>query len=94
MNKTTVILLTLATLIASPVAMSKEKSIQIKEDSSGLAAEQSENIARTALAMGVKEPITIRKNSQGVAVSGSSATACNVKLSADNPPKIQGVSCK
>ena len=94
MNKTTAILLTLAAIAASPMAMSKEKSINIKEDSSGLAAEQAENIARTTLAMGVKEPLVIRKNSGGVSVSGSSATACNVKLSSDTPPKIQGVSCK
>ena len=94
MHKTTAILLTLITIVASPMAISKEKSIQIKEDTSGLATEHAENIARTALAMGVKEPITIRKNNNGVSVTGASATTCYVKLSADNPPKIQGVSCK
>ena len=41
--------------------------------------------------MGVKEPLSIRKSADGVTISGSSGTQCNIKL---NDGKIAGVSCK
>ena len=41
--------------------------------------------------MGVKEPLSIRKSADGVTISGSSSTRCNIKL---NDGKIAGVSCK
>ncbi|WP_107687905.1 hypothetical protein [Neisseria wadsworthii] len=99
MNKRTgTILLTVLSLALSPMAVSKEKSIDIQEDSSGLPAELSENLARTSLSMGVKEPVSIRSSKEGgnnyVVVSGSSSTRCKIKLSKDDEPKILGVSCK
>ncbi|EGZ44758.1 hypothetical protein [Neisseria wadsworthii] len=99
MNKRTgTILLTVLSLALSPMAVSKEKSIDIQEDSSGLPAELSENLARTSLSMGVKEPVRIRSSKEGgnnyVVVSGSSSTSCKIKLSKDDEPKILGVSCK
>ena len=45
----------------------------------------------TAVSMGVKEPLSIRKSADGVTISGSSGTQCNIKL---NNGKIAGVSCK
>lgn len=90
MKQTGTLLLALAALASGHAASAKD--IQIQENSSGLAAEQSVNIARTAVSMGVKEPLILRKSADGVSVSGAGTTACNIKLSAD--AKILGVSCK
>lgn len=99
MNKRTgTVFLTVLSLALSPMAVSKEKSINIAEDTSGLPAALSENLARTSLSMGVKEPVNIRSSNEGgnryAVVSGSSSTSCKIKLSKDDQPKILGVSCK
>ncbi|MDO4998372.1 MAG: hypothetical protein Q4E16_07000 [Neisseria sp.] len=83
------VMFTLAIVASSATAMAKD--IQIQENSSGLPADKVENIARTAVAMGAKEPLVLRKSADGVSISGSSATVCNIKLKNE---QIQGVSCK
>ena len=89
MNKKIAILLALATAVATPAAMAKD--IKIQENSAGLSEQLTENLAATAVSMGVKEPLSIRKSADGVTISGSSGTQCNIKL---NKGKIAGVSCK
>lgn len=93
-KRTGTLLLTVLSLALSPMAVSKEKAVSIKENSSGLSADQSENIARTAVSMGVKEPVSIRKSGSGATVGGASSASCDFKLSKDAQPKILGVSCK
>lgn len=93
-KRTGTILLTVLSLALSPMAVSKEKSINIEEDSSGLSSALSENLARTSVSMGVKEPVRIKSSGDGVVVSGASATSCKIKLSKDSSPAILGVSCK
>ncbi|UOP04770.1 hypothetical protein [Conchiformibius kuhniae] len=87
-------LIAAAVAVGLSVAAAKSKSPDIREDASGLPAELSENIARAAVAMGVKEPLAIAKAEQNAKVSGSNATVCTVKLSADAEPKMLGISCK
>ena len=89
MNKKIAILLALAAAVAAPAAMAKD--INIQENSAGLSEQLTENLAATAVSMGVKEPLSIRKSADGVTISGSSSTRCNIKL---NDGKIAGVSCK
>ena len=89
MNKKIAILLALAAAVAAPAAMAKDSKIQ--ENSAGLSEQLTENLAATAVSMGVKEPLSIRKSADGVTISGSSGTQCNIKL---NDGKIAGVSCK
>lgn len=87
MKKLSLILL----MLLSMPAFAKEKALQIASNTTGLSAAFVENIGRTALAMGIKEPISLVKSADGVIVSGSTATKCQIKL---NGEKIMGVSCK
>ena len=89
MNKKIAVLLALAAAVAAPAAMAKD--IKIQENSAGLSEQLTENLAATAVSMGVKEPLSIRKSADGVTISGSSSTRCNIKL---NDGNIAGVSCK
>ena len=90
MKKISIALLTVALAVSGSVA-AKEKELNIAADTSGLAAEMSQNIGRMALGMGVKEPLLISKSGESVKVAGSGSTVCAIKLAGD---KIQGVSCK
>ena len=78
MNKKIAVLLALAAAVAAPAAMAKD--IKIQENSAGLSEQLTENLAATAVSMGVKEPLSIRKSADGVTISGSSGTQCNIKL--------------
>jgi putative periplasmic protein len=89
MNKKTALLLAFAVAAFGQQAAAKE--IKIQENSAGLSAELTENLAGTAVSMGVKEPLVIKKSGDGVVISGAGATRCNIKL---NDDKIAGVSCK
>ena len=89
MNKKIAVLLALAAAVAAPAAIAKD--IKIQENSAGLSEQLTENLAATAISMGVKEPLSIRKSADGVTISGSSSTRCNITL---NDGKIAGVSCK
>lgn len=77
--------------LSSSMAYGKDKEINIASNQTGLSAAFSENIARTAMAMGVKEPLVLSSSTGGVMISGSSETQCQIKL---NGEKIMGVSCK
>lgn len=76
------------------LAVAKDNEPAIASDQSGLPAELTANIARTALAMGVKEPLTISKNADSAQISGSNQAVCTVKLSNGAEPKMLGISCK
>ncbi|WP_315285715.1 hypothetical protein [Neisseria bacilliformis] len=89
MNKKTALLTTL--VLAASVHAAQAKDIKIQENSAGLPAPLTQNLANTAVSMGVQEPLTIKKSGEGVSISGSNATRCNIKL---NDGKIAGVSCK
>ncbi|MGF6147562.1 Uncharacterised protein [Kingella potus] len=89
MNKKTALLAALA--LTAAVHTASAKDIKIQENSAGLDETLTQNLANTAVSMGVKEPLTIKKSGDGVSISGSNATRCNIKL---NDGKIAGVSCK
>ena len=63
-------------------------------DNTNLPSELTFNIAKTAIAMGVKQPLTINKDGNNAKISGSNSTICTAKLSADAEPKMLGISCK
>ena len=52
------------------------------------------SLSASALAMGVKQPLTINKDGNNAKISGSNCTICTAKLSADAEPKMLGISCK
>lgn len=98
MKKFIPVVLVLSGLLANTAAFSKERDLNIQEDSSGLPAQLVDNITRSSVSMGVKEPLVIRSSNEGgvhyAVVSGASATVCKIKLSSGNPPQMQGLSCK
>lgn len=90
----TLITITFLAIGGLSTVLAKEKEPNIQENSSGLSIELSNNIARSAIAMGVQEPLLISKIQNNAKVSGSNATICTVKLSTDEEPKMLGISCK
>lgn len=90
-TKSIVKMITLLALGASVNAFAAEKEPQIANDSANLPAELTQNIAKTAIAMGVKEPLMIAKEDSNAKISGSNATVCTFKLSGE---KMLGLSCK
>lgn len=80
-----------ATVAISGSIMAKEKELNIASNTSGLSAETTANIAKTAVAMGVKEPLIISKTGNDAKVAGASSTLCTIKLAGET---IQGVSCQ
>lgn len=93
MKHTSLLILLTACALSAP-ALAKEAEINIANNTSGLSAQLSENLARTAMAMGVKEPLTISKDGSSAKISGSNATVCTAKLSDGAEPKMLGISCK
>lgn len=83
--------LALTALALTTPAFAKDKEPEIAANTSGLSAELSDSIARTAMSMGVKEPLTISKDGANAKVSGSNTTVCTAKL---NDGKMMGFSCK
>lgn len=90
MKKIQIALLAAALAVAGNV-VAKEKELNIASNTSGLSAETVNNIGRTALGMGVQEPLNISKSGDNAKVAGSGSVVCTIKLAGE---KIQGVSCK
>lgn len=82
------------TLLVAGATFAKDVEPKIIADNAHLPAELTINIAKTAVAMGVKEPLTIDKDGTNAKLSGSSSTVCIAKLSGDEAPKMLGISCK
>lgn len=90
MKKTYMMLIVAAVAISGSV-LAKEKELDIASNTSGLSAETTASITKTAVAMGVKEPLNISKSGNDAKVAGSGSTVCTIKLAGET---IQGVSCK
>lgn len=95
MNQSTLkIAYTSILLLSAFNIFAKNIDIQIQNDTSHLPELLRTNIARSALAMGVQEPLNINQNNTEVQISGNNNTSCIVKLSNDATPKMLGISCK
>ncbi len=94
LNTTITVLFTTLALGMTGSAFAKDADPNIASNDTNLSAELTLNIAKTAMAMGVKEPLKLTKEGGNAKVSGGSATVCTVKLSADAAPKMLGISCK
>ena len=78
----------------SASTLAKDTAPDIAADNANLSNELTFNIAKTAIAMGVKQPLTINKDGNNAKISGSNSIICTAKLSADAEPKMLGISCK
>lgn len=86
----TVFALFAMTIAASALA----KEPEIASNSSSINQPLLNSIAASAIGAGAKEPLDISQNGNQVIVQGSNGTACRIKISEGNPPKMLGVSCK
>lgn len=91
-KKTIACFLTIGTLFAANPVFAKDAEPKIAQDTASLPAELTFNIAKVAIANGVKEPLTVSKDGSNAKISGSNATICAIQLSTEN--QILGLKCK
>lgn len=90
MKKMSMMLMAAAVMMTGS-ALAQEKALNITENTAGLSEQFTTSIAKTAVSMGVKEPLVISKSGNDAKITGATATVCLIKLSGET---IQGVSCK
>lgn len=86
-------ILTVTLLLLSLSAAAADKPLKIAENHTDFSARFIDNIARTSMAVGVKEPLVIRNEAGVVVVGGSGKVVCRLKL-LDSQEKIGGIACK
>lgn len=86
--------LTILAMTFATNTFAKDADPQIATDNAHLSSELTFNIAKTAIAMGVQQPLTLNKEGINAKISGSNSTICIAKLSSDAEPKMLGISCK
>ncbi len=72
----------------------KAKEVKIASNNTPYSDTHVQQLAATALGMGVKEPVSLSRSGGNVVVSGSGSTKCTFKVGEGDAPKIQGVNCK
>lgn len=86
-------ILTTTLLLLSLPAAAAEKPLKIAENHTDFSVRFIDSIARTSMALGVKEPLIIRSETGAAVVGGSSKVVCRLKL-LDDREKIGGIACK
>lgn len=87
----TALLAALGLLLA---VQAQAKDIAIAGNNTSYSSADIQKLAATATKMGVKEPLSLNLQSGNLHVSGSSATACVIKVGNGKTPQIAGISCK
>lgn len=83
-----------AVTLAFSVNAYAAKEVKIASNNTPYSDTHVQQLAATALGMGVKEPVSLTRSGGNVVVSGSGSTQCTFKVGEGDTPKIQGVSCK
>lgn len=83
-----------AAALAFSVNAYAAKEVKIASNNTPYTNTQVQQLAATALGMGVKEPVSLTRSGGNVVVSGSGSTKCTFKVGEGDAPKIQGVNCK
>lgn len=83
-----------AVALAFSVNAYAAKEVKIASNNTPYSDTHVQQLAATALGMGVKEPVSLTRSGGNVVVSGSGSTKCTFKVGEGDIPKIQGVSCK
>lgn len=83
-----------AAALAFSVNAYAAKEVKIASNNTPYSDTHVQQLAATALGMGVKEPVSLTRSGGNVVVSGSGSTKCTFKVGEGDTPKIQGVSCK
>lgn len=83
----------MALMILVNIGYAGERKIHIVNNTTSLSEQLSDNMAHIALAMGVKEPLSLTlPTEQYLRISGINQTVCMIKLS--DKQQILGVSCR
>ncbi|PJO78343.1 hypothetical protein GJV52_00280 [Neisseria brasiliensis] len=83
-----------AAALAFSVNAYAAKEVKIASNNTPYSDTHVQQLAATALGMGVKEPVSLTRSGGNVIVSGSGSTKCTFKVGEGDAPKIQGVNCK
>lgn len=83
-----------AAILAFSVNAYAAKEVKIASNNTPYSDTHVQQLAATALGMGVKEPVSLTRSGGNVVVSGSGSTKCTFKVGEGDAPKIQGVNCK
>lgn len=83
-----------AAALAFSVNAYAAKEVKIASNNTPYSDTHVQQLATTALGMGVKEPVSLTRSGGNVVVSGSGSTKCTFKVGEGDSPKIQGVNCK
>ncbi|MRN36985.1 hypothetical protein ACM67B_04710 [Neisseria sp. CCUG17229] len=83
-----------AAALAFSVNAYAAKEVKIASNNTPYSDTHVQQLAATALGMGVKEPVSLTRSGGNVVVSGSGSTKCTFKVGEGDAPKIQGVNCK
>ncbi|WP_373753725.1 hypothetical protein [Neisseria weixii] len=83
-----------AAALAFSVNAYAAKEVKIASNNTPYSDTHVQQLAATALGMGVKEPVSLTRSGGNVVVSGSGSTKCTFKVGEGDSPKIQGVNCK
>lgn len=83
-----------AAILAFSVNAYAAKEVKIASNNTPYSDTHVQQLAATALGMGVKEPVSLSRSGGNVVVSGSGSTKCTFKVGEGDAPKIQGVNCK
>ena len=83
-----------AAILAFSVNAYAAKEVKIASNNTPYSDTHVQQLAATALGMGVKEPVSLTRSGGNVVVSGSGSTKCTFKVGEGDSPKIQGVNCK
>ncbi|WP_165010879.1 hypothetical protein [Neisseria yangbaofengii] len=83
-----------AAALAFSVNAYAAKEVKIASNNTPYTDAQVQQLAASALGMGVKEPVSLTRSGGNVVVSGSDSTKCTFKVGEGDAPKIQGVNCK
>lgn len=95
MNKSKVFTLLAATAALSfGVKAYAAKEIKIADNNTPYTASEVQQLASTAVSMGVGEPVNLNLTNGTLTVTGSNHTSCQFKVGEGDKPKIQGLSCK
>lgn len=84
--------LILGFIITYPV-YAKEKRVNIIENTTPFSIPFIENFAKVSVALGVKEPLTVRYHDLIIAISGQNSVVCRITVLHDSE-KVSGISCQ
>ncbi len=74
-------------------AYANKKKVDIIENTTPFSIPFIENFAKVSVALGVKEPLTVRYHDLIIAISGQNSVVCRITVLQDSE-KVSGINCQ